>query len=580
MKIILSTLNSKFIHTSLALRYLKTYAEEKGLKQIELKEYTINHHLDEVVADLYKVQAEVYCFSCYIFNYEETMRVIQDLRKVMPNIKIIVGGPEVSYDSVNFLVKHPEVDIVIQGEGEETFYELIQTLQFSNRNFNDIQGIVYREAQQIIENPQRPLIENLDRIPFPYKNELSGWEHQILYYEASRGCPFRCQYCLSSTIKGVRVFSLDRVKQDLHQLLTAKVRQVKFVDRTFNCNKKRTLEIWKFIKEHDNGKTNFHFEMAADLIDEEMLEVLQDVRLGLFQFEIGVQSTNPQTLEEIQRTISFDKLSERVQIIESNGNIHQHLDLIAGLPYEGYESFGNSFNDVYNLGIDKIQLGFLKLLKGAGVRERADLHGYVYRQYPPYEVLSNKYITYEEILRLKMIEEMVEKYYNSHSFEYSLQYMIQSHYQTPFHFFEDYSLWWEQKQYHHISHKQLKLYQYLYEFCEERYPDSVEIFRELLKFDLLLQEKVVALPTWCKKVDEEGLQKKIFDFYWNDKWIRENMPTLLDVSPKQRSKVGHIEGFLYDPITQQKQSSPIYYLFAYPNYNANDKKTRYCAVQL
>ena len=580
MKVILTTLNAKFIHSSLALRYLKAYCEKDFPKSIELYEYTINHHLEQVVADLYQKQGDIYCFSCYIFNIEETLRVIKDLRKVLPSVKIIVGGPEVSFDSQAFLREQSEIDIVIKGEGEVTFYELMRSFHNQEQSLENLLGITYRQESDILENEDRPLIHNLDQIPFPYMDGLEELNNRIIYYEAARGCPYRCQYCLSSTIKGVRYFSLERVKEDLKVFMNAKVPQVKFVDRTFNCDKKRTLEIWNYIKEQDLGITNFHFEMAADLIDDEMIAFLGTIRAGLIQFEIGVQSTNKDTLKEIQRTIRFEKLKTAVMKIGVNRNIHQHLDLIAGLPKEDYTSFGHSFDDVYNLRPDKIQMGFLKLLKGSGIRERAKEHGYVYREHPPYEVLYNKYISFSEMLRLKSIEEMVESYYNSHRFEYAVQYIINTYFNSPFRFFESMSIWWEENHLQEVSHKDKLLYDYLYAFYEQKIGEKIDIFAELLKFDLLRYEKIVQLPKWAPVVENFELQKRIFDFYWQEEQVAHYLPELLSYSPKQRARIAHIEVFNFNILDENHPKETTTILFHYKHNDSNLKQAKHFKIKL
>ena len=392
MKILLTTLNSKFIHTNLAIRYLKSYT--KDLVDADIREYTINNDLDYILKDIYKNDYDVILFSTYIWNVLDIVKLCENIKKVKPNTIIGLGGPEVTYDSENAMEKYPFVDYILCGEGELVFRDLVMYLQ-GNKNIEDVEGIVYRNNGEIVVNRPKELLQNLDEIPSPYENlDPKEYENRIVYYETSRGCPFNCQYCLSSTLKGLRYFSIDRVKKDLKALIDARVSQIKFIDRTFNANKKFAKEIMNFLMENDNDYTTYHFEVTAHLLDDDMLEFLSNCKEGLFQFEIGVQTTNQKVLDAVGRRDDFTKLSKVVKKIASYRNIHQHLDLIAGLPYEDYASFENSFNDVFNLGIEHLQLGFLKMIKGTGVRKTANEHGYKYKDYPPYEVLYNNYISY------------------------------------------------------------------------------------------------------------------------------------------------------------------------------------------
>ena len=392
MKILLTTLNSKFIHTNLAIRYLKHFVKDVNDIEVDIREYTINNELDYILKDINKNSYDVILFSTYIWNVNDIVKLCHNLKKINPNVKIALGGPEVTYDSENSMNTHDFVDYILYGEGELVFKDFVKYLK-GEINIEEVKGLVYRENGKVIKNKPMELLQNLDLIPSPYENiDKSEYENRIVYYETSRGCPFNCQYCLSSTIQGLRYFSIDRVKKDLKALIDARVSQIKFIDRTFNANKKFAMEIMQFLMENDNDYTTYHFEVTAHLLTDDMLDFLSKCKEGLFQFEIGVQSTNDKVLEAVGRRDDFKKLSYVVQKIATFRNIHQHLDLIAGLPYEDYKSFEKSFNDVFNLGIEHLQLGFLKMIKGTGVRNEADKHEYRYKDYPPYEILYNKYI--------------------------------------------------------------------------------------------------------------------------------------------------------------------------------------------
>ena len=422
MKILLVGINAKFIHSCLAVYYLKEYAKAYYDLDCEIAEFTINHREELILSEIFRKKPDIIAFSSYIWNFELVKNLVKNLKKLLPEIKIILGGPEVSFDGEDVL-KETGADFVICGEGEEAFAKLCMAISEGE----DVKRVV------VAENPV-----DMDKLPFVYK-DFENFDNRILYYEAQRGCPFNCQYCLSSVNKGVRFKSLDKVKAELSVFLQNKVRQVKFVDRTFNANKNFALSIWKFLHENDNGVTNFHFEMAADLITDEMIEFLKDVRPGLFQFEIGVQSTNEKTLFAIDRKSSFDMIKEKVLKLQKSGNIHLHLDLIAGLPFEDYKSFKKSFNDVYSLTPEQFQLGFLKLLKGSGLKRDAEKYGIVARENAPYEVLFTDVLSADDVLKLKGIEELVEIYYNSLRFKKSIEYAV-SLAETPFDFYESF---WE-----------------------------------------------------------------------------------------------------------------------------------------
>lgn len=542
MKIILAALNAKYVHSNLAVYNLEAYARAQLNRDYEkqpeilVREYTINHNLDRILQSLYREQANVVAFSCYIWNVQEVLSIARELSKTSPKTRIWLGGPEVSYDSEKCLNDYPFVEGIMQGEGERTFFELVKVWvdyeekinigsdkEAANHKYTHVQirytnvtGIVYRDGEnQIRKNPLAPIM-NLDDIPFIY-NDLSKFQNRILYYETSRGCPFSCSYCLSSIDKTVRFRSLTLVEKELQFFLDNRVSQVKFIDRTFNCKREHALAIWDYILKHDNGVTNFHFEVGADLLGEDELALLQQMRPGLIQLEIGLQSTNPETVREIRRTMDIEKLKRNMQKVKSFGNIHQHLDLIAGLPYEDFNTFKKSFQDAYSMQPDQLQLGFLKVLKGSYMEEQADNYGLVYRDTQPYEVLCTRWISYDEILVLKQVEEMVEVYYNSGQFQNVLAYLVPM-FDTPFQFYEKLGQFYEKEQLYGIGFKREARYEALRAFCMEWFmnadaeDDTDKVVQKkpgrtgdfsvgqldcLLVFDYYLRENAKNRPSWA-----------------------------------------------------------------------------------
>lgn len=545
MKILLTTLNSKFIHTNLAIRYLKEFV--KDLVEVDLKEYTINNDLDYILKDIHKHDYDVILFSTYIWNVNDIVRLCHNIKKVKPSIKIALGGPEVTYDSESFMEKHSFVDYILYGEGELVFRDLVMYLK-GQKSLEDVEGIVYRNNDEIVVTKPKELLQNLDEIPSPYDHlNPAEYENRIVYYETSRGCPFNCQYCLSSTLEGLRYFSIDRVKKDLKALIDARVSQIKFIDRTFNANKKFAQEIMNFIMENDNGYTTYHFEVTAHLLDEETLNFLKDCKEGLFQFEIGVQSTNQKTLDAVGRRDDFEKLSYAVKKVASYRNIHQHLDLIAGLPYEDYASFENSFNDVFNLGIEHIQLGFLKMIKGTGIRNTAKEHGYRYKDYTPYEVLYNDYISYSEMIKLKDIEEILERYYNSKNFVLSMRYIIHNYYeQSPFKFFEEFATYFDENGYFDVAQGKNQLYKILLDFYNDKINDKNELFNDILKYDYISLGKTSNLPQIFNKEDVEDFKNRCHMFLQNEDNILKYIPQFENKPAKHIIKYVHFEPFRFD----------------------------------
>ena len=506
MKIILAACNAKYIHSNLAVYDLQAYARQYQ-QHILLKEYTINQQKDEIMKDLYEEKPDVICFSCYIWNISFVKELAEDLKKVLPSVPFWAGGPEVSFDAEAFLAANPAFDGVMVGEGEETFLELAGYYVDHRKSLEQIRGIAFRKENQVLHNGWREIMD-LSKVLFPYK-DLQDFDHRIIYYESSRGCPFSCSYCLSSVDKKLRFRSLDLVRKELQFFLDHKVPQVKFVDRTFNCKHDHAMAIWKYIVEHDNGITNFHFEIAADLLREEELELMATMRPGLIQLEIGVQSTNLQTLEAIHRKTDFSRICQIVERIHSFGNIHQHLDLIAGLPYEDYNSFHHSFNDVYALRPQQFQLGFLKVLKGSLMKQMEKEYGIVHKEKEPYEVLSTNWITYEDVLNLKKVENMVEVYYNSGQFENSLKY-VETLFPDSFTMYEALGRFYEQKGYDCISHNRLRRYEILLEFIESLKQGDVQKGADVLVLDLYLREKLKSRPSFAK--DQKAEEKKIWAY--------------------------------------------------------------------
>lgn len=512
MKILLVACNAKYIHSNLAVYDLQAYASDYA-DHIVLKEYTINQQKDDIMRDIYLEHPDVVCVSCYIWNLSFVKELMADLIKILPGADFWAGGPEVSYDAEKFLTENSEFKGVMVGEGEETFKELAGYYVEKNpQDLKDMTGICYRDGDQIIHNGWRQIMD-LSSIPFIYK-DLSEFKNRIIYYESSRGCPFSCSYCLSSIDKKLRFRDTETVKKELQFFIDNKVPQVKFVDRTFNCKHDHAMAIWKYINEHDNGVTNFHFEISADLLREEELQEMSTMRPGLIQLEIGVQSTNPDTIKAIHRTMDFEKLKGIVDRIHSFGNIHQHLDLIAGLPYEDYDSFRNSFNDVYALKPQQLQLGFLKVLKGSHMMEMCREYGIVYKTQEPYEVLSTKWLDYDHVLKLKTVENMVEVYYNSGQFQNTLEY-LEKFFPDAFSIYERLGSFYMEKGYGDISHTRMRRYEILLEFLEDMPEISMDQVKDQMVYDLYLRENLKSRPGFAR--DQKPFERQIWDFRKREK---------------------------------------------------------------
>ena len=506
MKILLAACNAKYIHSNLAVYDLKAYSSDYD-REVLLREYTINQPKDEILKDIYGSGADVVCFSCYIWNISFVRELIRDLAKILPETAFWAGGPEVSYDAEKFLTEMPEMTGVLVGEGEKTFHDLLEYYIDGKGSLGEIRGIAYRDGEEIRHNGWRELM-NLSEIPFVYEH-LEEFENRIIYYESSRGCPFSCSYCLSSIDKKLRFRDLELVKKELQFFLDHKVPQVKFVDRTFNCKHEHAMAIWKYILEHDNGVTNFHFEVSADLLRDEEMDLMAKMRPGLIQLEIGVQSTNPETIRAIHRHMDLDKLKRCVDRVHSFRNIHQHLDLIAGLPYEDYDTFHRSFNDVYQMKPDQLQLGFLKVLKGSLMQGEAEKYGIVHKEREPYEVLSTNWLPYGDVLKLKAVESMVEVYYNSGQFQHTLEYLVPLA-KDAFTFYESLGAFYENKGYSEISHSRMRRYEILLEYLQEETDVSVEKASQKMLYDLYLREKLKKRPSFAP--DQKVYETAIWDY--------------------------------------------------------------------
>ena len=627
MKILLTAVNAKYIHSNLAVYNLKAYAEthfpEKSVKQgrkqngmpgtcnidIEIAEYTINQPLDQILMDLYRKKPDVLCFSCYLWNITYVDQLVREIYKVLPGTEIWLGGPEVSWNAEDVLMRLPQARGVIRGEGEETFLELVwfyaerdsRGIPVCRKNdgendricLDKIRGITFRarksetkitvcreeerESFEIIACPDRPAMKDLNAIPFVY-HHIEEFEHKIIYYESSRGCPFSCSYCLSSIDKCLRFRDLELVKKELQFFIDHKVPQVKFVDRTFNCRHDHAAAIWKYLAEHDEGVTNFHFEVAADLLNEDELELIASLRPGLIQMEIGIQSTNEQTIREIRRTMKFEKAAEIVRRVHQQGNVHQHLDLIAGLPYEDYETFRRSFNEVYALKPEQLQLGFLKVLKGSYMEEKQQDYELLYQDRPPFEVLSTKWLPYEDVIRLKGIEEMVEVYYNSGQFEKTLG-LLEREFTDAFSMFEALRDYYEENGLDQINHTRISRYEILSEFirqylkpgrgfvnkpaeaadvCPERY-------RESLIYDLYLRENMKNRPAFA---GEATVDKETADaFYESEEKERCYLKGYEQYDKRQMRKMTHLERIGGELL-----------LFDYRNRNPLTNQARVCFI--
>ncbi|WP_368235094.1 B12-binding domain-containing radical SAM protein [Clostridium perfringens] len=507
MKILLTAINSKYIHSNLAVRYLKAFTKDLDF-QGDIKEFSINDRVENILEGIIEEKPDVVAFSCYIWNMEFVNRLAELIKLVDPKIEILYGGPEVSYEGKEFLENH-EGEYVIVGEGEKTFREFV-LYKLGEGKIEDIKGLNYKRNGKVFENPKRPEMD-MNELVFPYTYE-EDINNKIVYYEASRGCPFKCKYCLSSVMHGVRFLDVERVKKELKYFMERGLKLVKFVDRTFNCNREYTVELLKYLSEQDT-ETRFHFEVAADLLTEDQIEILNNAPKGRFQLEVGVQTTNNEVLHNINRYITYENIKEKVLKVAAGKNVMQHLDLIAGLPGEDLESFKKSFNDVHAIRPDEIQLGFLKLLKGSSMREEAEKWGIVYSPYAPYEIIRSKDISYEELLLLKKVEAMVDKYYNSCKFNNVIKFFLNI-YEKPFDFYYDLAMFFEEKGNFKRSIGNVEYYKILLDFYLEKIGGEDEgLFKEVLKFDYLCFNKKRWLPDFLLRTITKEDEQRIKDSF-------------------------------------------------------------------
>lgn len=607
MKVLLTAINAKYIHSNLAVYSLRAYAK-KYAEHIELAEFTINHYTDYMIQEIYKKKPDVLALSCYIWNIGMVEEIAVELHKLLPNMKIWLGGPEVSYDAKERMERSPYLTGIMVGEGEETFLEIMEHYVDHTKELSEIKGLVYREIVEDSSDSNRKaeaytihstqLREQLDlsTVPFPYE-DMEEFKNKIIYYESSRGCPYSCSYCLSSIDKRVRLRNIDLVLRELKIFLDYKVPQVKFVDRTFNCNRAHALAIWRFIKDNDNGITNFHFEISADILIEEELEVLATMRKGLVQLEIGVQSTNEETIHAINRKMNLDKLKYAVARVNEGLNIHQHLDLIAGLPYENYDSFRRSFNEVYAMRPNQLQLGFLKVLKGSAMYQFSKNGSITYKNRAPYEVLFTDWLSYDEVLQLKQVEDMVEVYHNSGQFTYSLQY-LEHFFTTPFDFYQEIGRYYEKNGLNGMSHNRLSRYEILLSFMklmvssyeqkrisqdessnidhvaisDKMQEFSVQALEALLLYDLYLRENLKSKPEFLTSYEVE---REIYhSFFVEQEMVKQYLEGYDSYNGKQISRLTHMEKFMIDIIATAAEGKVFekeeYILFDYRNRNPLD----------
>ena len=551
MKFLLTAVNAKYIHSNPAIYSLRAYAGAAYEQHIELAEYTINHSLQSILTGIYEKKPDVIGFSCYIWNIRMIEELLEELPKIMPRVPIWVGGPEVTYRAAEFLEQHPSVQGVMVGEGEATFLEVLRYYLEEPISLSQIAGIVYRDEKgRIIQNELRELT-NLDRLPFLYHN-LEPFTNRIIYYETGRGCPYRCSYCLSSIDKTVRLRSFSVVREELQFFLDHQVTQVKFVDRTFNCNRKHAMDIWQYLIEHDNGVTNFHFEIEADILSEEELALLAKARPGLFQMEIGVQTANPETLHEIRRTARLDRIEHAVAQLKRAGNIHVHLDLIAGLPFEDYESFGHSFDTVYAMEPEQLQLGFLKVLWGSYMQEKAKDYELKYLTTAPYEVLSTKWLSYGDVVRLKRVEEMVELYYNSNQFTTTLP-LLEAFFARPFAMYQALADFYEDNGYFVTTPSRIYRYQVLLDFILSIAPgEHLAYFKEALTYDIYLRENAKSRPDFAPDLQE--YKNVITDFYREEAENHRFLPESSQYDARQLQRMTHLEVLQYPVFSKEKMA--------------------------
>ena len=544
MKFLLVAVNAKYIHSNPAVYSLYAFSAGKYADMMEIAEYTINQKKDDILADIYGRKPDAVGFSCYIWNMNIIRELLSDLPKVLPDTDIWLGGPEVSYNAPEVLAGYPELKGIMVGEGEVTFSEILE--QYRREDAPDFSRVAGLYLKAGYTSPRE--VTDLNRLPFLYRN-TDTFANRIIYYESSRGCPYRCSYCLSAIDKTVRFRDISLVKKELDFFLEAGVSQVKFIDRTFNCGHEHAMEIWQYLHEKDNGITNFHFEIAADILMDDEIELLQKMRPGQIQLEIGIQSFNEDTLRAINRRMDKDRLFHVVSEISKTRNIHQHLDLIAGLPYEDYMSFGKSFDQVYAMEPDQLQLGFLKVLSGSPIAEETQKYEIAYTKQPPYEVLSTRWLSYADLIRLKKIEEMVELYYNSNQFVNTLRYMKNA-FSSPFRMYEALAEYYEKHGLFINSPSRAYRYKVLLDFASEMDSNKNELYTELLTYDLYLRENMKSRPVFCRSLTSETYKNFRHAFYREEEKTRRYLPHLSQYDGRRLSGITHLEPFsrpVWDP---------------------------------
>ena len=572
MKVLLVAINAKYIHSSLAVNSIAAYNTEYS-EWLEVSEYTINNDINRITADIFKRNPDVVGMSCYIWNYSYVRKIVSDMEKVLPGTIVWLGGPEVTFNAADVLDSNPGVFGIVRGEGEETWKDLLSFYVNESPDLKDILGITYRAEGSIVDNPERQPI-SMDDIPL--SADENDPDNRIVYYEGSRGCPFKCSYCLSSMDCRLRFKSIDKIKEELLYYIEKGVPQVKFTDRTFNCKHDYAKTIWRFITEKDRGITNFHFEVAADLLDEEEIDIITHMRKGLIQLEIGVQTTNEKALRAIHRQMDFGEVSRIVKTLKAAGNVHLHLDLIAGLPHEGYDSFRKSFDDVYALRPHELQLGFLKVLKGSEMHERSREFGITYRDEPPYEVLSTKDLSYGEVLKLKEVEEMLSVYYNSRQFDKTLL-LLEREYPSPFDLYLELADFYESRGLSDISHSRMSRYDYLRDFIKDKGFNDQNIYDEAMVYDLYARENLKSRPHWAKD------HRDFSSFYMNEKNY-DYFKAYEGYTAKQIMRMTHMEHFSVD-FTRWKDEADLEtgeadVLFDYRSINPIDNSAYNLAVEL
>lgn len=558
MKIVLCAVNAKYIHSNLAVLYLAETGLAAGFDCV-VREFSINEPLSYMLSEIYQYHPEVVAFSCYIWNIDIVLKLCADLKMIIPGLRLVLGGPEVTYRPSDILLNYPWVDYVVSGEGEAVWPDLLYALR-GGRAEPQLPAVYGRSQQYLNENHHPAVVSQLDDLPFPYRGATSK-QGRILYYESSRGCPFKCSYCISSVESGVRFLSLQRVKRELEYLNALHPMEIKFVDRTFNCDLSRARIIMEFIAQLP-GETLYHMEISPQMLNDDFVAFVVKLPEGRFAFEIGIQTTHPPTLRAIKRSGDWDQISKHIRRLRQAGSMHLHLDLIAALPEEGYARFGMSFNQVYELKPHHLQLGFLKMLPGTALRRAAEAaDGYNFQHHPPYEVLSSEWLSYEELVQLHHIEDVLEKYYNAGLAEFTIDEVITRHCAgDAFSFWEDLGRYWHQQGRYGIGVGVSERYSILKRYLDLRYPESTPIFNDLLKYDVLTVQPAFSLPTGLENTP--GCSERLSGLLKEHSFRERYLPEFLDLSVREIKKRVIMERF--DCLPQNPKSGPDYVLFIYP----------------